>query len=385
LFYLAFIFSLTELTTAIPDAGGPYAYAQRALGKRWGHLTAILTLIEFVFAPPAIAYMTGGYLKAIAAEFHLFSEMPSDTTVALILMIMFGVLNLFSIQFSARFELLVTILAVGGLIAFFVVLFPYFKWENFSKNGWENGAKGVFASIPYAVWFFLGIEGVAMTSEEVKNPKRNIPIGYITGVITLVVLAVGVMFAIGGVGDWKEFGPETSENLYPLPKAVKIALGEKHPAVMAFAGIGLFGLVASLNGLLLGATRQLFAVSRARILPYRLSSVNRFASPYLCVIAMTAVGAISILIGTYTQLLTLSGIGATAMYSMCMISLFVLRKKEPEMNRPFTVAFYPFVPGFAALIGLVSFVAMSYYNLQLALITLGIVIGGMILMSFTKE
>jgi len=373
-FFTTFIFSLTELSTAIPEAGGPYAYAQRALGKNWAHFTAILTLIEFVFAPPAIAFALGGYL-------HVLMPSMAPETLAFIVMILFGALNLFSLHFSARFELVVTLLAVVELLIFIMVLIPHFSWANFSRDGWEHGASGVFASIPFAVWFFLGIEGVAMASEEVENPKRNLPIGYITGIFTLVILAIGVMLAAGGAGDWKSL----SNSDFPIPKAIAIALGEGHPWVKAFAGIGLFGLVASLNGIIIGASRQLYAISRAGILPFKLSTVNKFGSPYWCVLMTTVIGIIAIASGKTGQLITLSGIGACAMYFMCMVSLFVLRKNQPNLPRPFLVPFYPVFPALALVFALVCFMAMAYYNLVIFGVFLIAVIFGMGLMTLTKK
>lgn len=374
LFFTAFIFSITELSTSIPEAGGPYAYAHKALGKKWANLTALLTLIEFVFAPPAIAFALGGYLNVVIPSI-------SAHHLALMMMISFGILNLFSLHFSARFELVVTLLAVAELLIFIFMLLPHFKWSHFAQDGWQHGTSGIFASIPFAVWFFLGIEGVAMTSEEVKNPQRNLPIGYISGIITLVLLAIGVMLAAGGAGDWK-----TLSNMdYPIPKAVGMVLGEDHAWVKAFAGIGLFGLVASLNGIIIGASRQLYAVARVGILPRRMASLNSQASPYGCVIVTTIIGILAILSGKTGQLIILSGIGACGMYFMCMVSLFVLRKKFSDMPRPFRVPGYPIVPAIALILALVCFTAMAYFNLVQFMIFLAILLVGWFLMGLTKS
>jgi ethanolamine permease len=373
-FFTTFIFSLTELSTSIPEAGGPFAYAQRALGTRWGNFTALVTVIEFVFAPPAIAYALGGYL-------HVLMPTYSANELAFMMMILFGALNLLSLQISARFELVVTILAVVELLVFILFMLPHFKWSNFSNNGWDHGVSGIFASLPYAIWFFLGIEGVAMASEEVKDPKRNLPIGYISGIATLLILAVGVMFAAGGAGDWRNLS-----NLdYPIPKAVSMVLGEGHPWVKAFAGIGLFGLVASLNGIIIGASRQIFAISRAGILPYRFSTVNKFASPYYCVFLTTAIGLIALASGKTGQLITLAGIGACAMYFMCMVSLFALRKKEPQLYRPFKVPFFPIFPAIALFFAFVCFVTMSFYNQDIFLVFLVVVLAGLGIMTLSKK
>jgi len=200
--YTCFIFSFTELTTAIPHAGGPFAYSRRAFGEKGGLIAGLATLIEFVFAPPAIAMAIGAYLNV---------QFPSlDPKIAAVgAYIVFMTLNILGVSIAATFELVVTILAVAELLVFMGVVAPGFSFSNFVLNGWAGSNEfggaaisGIFAAIPFAIWFFLAIEGAAMAAEEAKDPKRTIPKAYIAGILTLVVLAMGVMIFAGGVGDW---------------------------------------------------------------------------------------------------------------------------------------------------------------------------------------
>ncbi len=373
-FFGLFVLCLTELSTMLPDAGGPYAYAKRALGKHFGHLTAVLTLIEFVFAPPAIAFAIGGYL-------HVLIPSVDANTLAMITLIFFGALNFFSMQASAKFEMVVTFLAVIELCVFIAVMIPHFHWSNFAHNGWDHGVKGIFASMPFAVWLFLGIEGVAMASEEVENPGKNLPFGYITGIITLVILAIAVMLAAGGAVDWKTL----SDIDYPIPKAIALVTGQDHILGKAFAGLGLFGLMASLNGIIIGASRQIFALSRAQVLPYKLSVTNRYASPHYCVLITVVIGAISILSGKTGELITLSGIGAVAMYICCIISFFILRIKEPKLHRAFSVPCYPVIPLITLFLSVVAFLAMAYFNHIIFGIFILIIVLALAAMSFLQK
>ena len=201
--YIAFIFSFTELTTAIPQAGGPFAYAYRAFGPWGGAIAGFATLIEFVFAPPAISLAIGAYLAV---------QFPSldPRTAALGAYAIFVALNIVGVGIAATFELFVTILAVGELLVFMKVVAPIFSLDHFVAGGWAGSDTptlrslgGMFAAIPFAIWFFLAIEGVAMAAEEAKEPRRTIPIAYVTGIVTLTALAFGVMILAGGSGDWK--------------------------------------------------------------------------------------------------------------------------------------------------------------------------------------
>ena len=119
-------------------------------------------------------------------------------------------LNILGVSIAATFELVVTVLAVVELLVFMGVVAPGFSFSNFVIDGWAGSnvfglpaIAGIFAAIPFAIWFFLAIEGAAMAAEEAKDPKRTIPRAYVGGILTLVFLALGVMVMAGGVGDWK--------------------------------------------------------------------------------------------------------------------------------------------------------------------------------------
>lgn len=169
LMYTCFIFSFTELTTAIPQAGGPFAYSKTAFGPTGGYIAGAATLIEFVFAPPAIALAIGSYLNVQFPELN-------PKLVAAGAYVMFMTLNIVGVQLAASFELLMTVLAIGELLIFMGVVSPGFSTANFVRGGWAGqdhfsaaAIPGMLAAIPFAIWFFLAIEGVAMAAEEAKN------------------------------------------------------------------------------------------------------------------------------------------------------------------------------------------------------------------------
>src|SRR5471030_183955 len=113
--YTCFIFSFTELTTAIPHAGGPFAYSRRAFGEKGGLIAGLATLIEFVFAPPAIALAIGAYLNV---QFPALD--PKHAAVGAY--IVFIGLNILGVKLAATFELVVCVLAVAELLVFMGVV-----------------------------------------------------------------------------------------------------------------------------------------------------------------------------------------------------------------------------------------------------------------------
>ena len=388
--YTCFIFSFTELTTAIPHAGGPFAYSRRAFGELGGLVAGLATLIEFVFAPPAIAMAIGAYLNVQYPQLE-----PKHAAVGAYLVFM-G-LNILGVSIAATFELVVTVLAVLELLVFMGVVAPGFSFSNFALNGWPGSGEfgmaassGIFAAIPFAIWFFLAIEGAAMAAEEAKDPQRTIPRAYIAGILTLVFLAIGVMVMAGGVGDWSALANIND----PLPQAMKAVVGNNSTWMHMLVWIGLFGLVASFHGIILGYSRQFFALARAGYLPKGLAKLNRFRTPHRAILTGGAIGIAAIYSDGLINLqgmtltaamITMAVFGAIVMYIVSMLSLFKLRRSEPELERSFRAPGYPLVPGIALTLALVCLVAMVWFNTLIGLIFLGFMAAGFVWFQLTAH
>ena len=382
LMYTTFIFSFTELTTAIPHAGGPFEYSRRAFGPTGGFIAGFATLVEFVFAPPAIALAIGAYVNV---------QFPAldPKWVAVGAYVIFMSLNIAGITIAASFELVVTLIAIFELLVFMGVVAPGFSAANFLKGGWSGAdtfslgsISGIVAAIPFAIWFFLAIEGVAMAAEEAKNPRRSIPIAYIGGILTLVTLAIGVMVFAGGSGDWTKLSNIND----PLPQAMKMIVGESSGWLHMLVWLGLFGLVASFHGIIIGYSRQIFALSRAGFLPPMLGKVHPTRhTPHIAILAGGVVGIAAIFsdelikIGGMTltaNIVTMSVFGAIVMYIMSMASLFKLRASEPRLERPFSAPMFPIFPAFALGAAVVCLVTMIYFNPIVAGLFIGLMVIG---------
>ncbi|MDQ6684272.1 MAG: ethanolamine permease [Pseudomonadota bacterium] len=372
--YTTFIFSFTELTTAIAHAGGPFEYSRRAFGPSGGYVAGFATLIEFVFAPPAIALAIGAYVKV---------QYPAvdPKWIAVAAYCVFMGLNVAGMTIAAGFELAVTLVAIFELLVFMGVVAPGFSSANFVKGGWAGqdafsaaAIPGMVASIPFAIWFFLAIEGVAMAAEEAKQPQRSIPIAYIGGIGTLLALALGVMVFAGGVGDWSKLANLND----PLPQAMRIVVGSSSGWLHMLVWLGLFGLVASFHGIIIGYSRQIFALARAGYLPPLLGRIQpRFGTPAWAIGAGGAVGIAAIFSDDLIQfggqsltanIVTMSVFGAIVMYIISMASLFRLRRSDPQLERPFKAPLYPWFPAFALLAAVACLLTMIYFNRLVAAI-----------------
>ncbi len=367
--YLAFTFSYTEMACAIPKAGGAFDYAYKAGGKDLGFFAGMAQNIEFIFAPPAIAFAIGAYLNVLIPSLSVLS-------IAIVAYIIFTAINIYGIQAAATFELLVTVLAVIGLLLFFFAAAPEFSTANLTKNTLPNGWTGAFAAIPFAIWFFLAIEGVANVAEETINPQKNILIGFGSAILTLVILCLLTFTLSVGINGWETVvyppGSETSSDS-PLPLALSYILGEGSMIYRIISFIGLFGLVASFHGIILAAGRATYEFGKVKFIPGFLGKISpRFKTPANALLINTGIGIIALFTGKTGEIITIACFGALSLYILSMISVIRLRLKFPEMERPFRVPLYPATPWVALVIASVAFVAITVYNPYLALIYFGI-------------
>lgn len=381
--YTCFSFSYAELACAIPKAGGVFDYAGAAFGKNIGFVAGLAQIIEFVFAPPAISAAVGAYFNAF------FPSVPV-ILIAIIAYLIFTALNVYGVKAAANFETFVTILAVAELLLFCGLTLPHTSTSKFTQNAFPNGWAGVFASVPFAIWFFLGIEGIANVAEESLQPQKDISKGFGWSLITLVALCILVFYSAAAVNGWESIvytdASKTSTSDSPLPLALKIITGDNNLMYHLLITVGLFGLIASFHGLILAAGRSTYEMGKAGNLPRMLGRISpKFQTPANALLGNMVVGIIALLSGRTGQIITISVFGALTLYIISMLSLFRLRKKSPDLARPFRTPFYPWFPAIALVIAIISLVAMMVYNPYLGLLYFAILLAGFVIFKlFTK-
>ena len=364
--YVTFTFSYTEMACAIPKAGGAFDYANRSLGKDLGFIAGMAQNIEFIFAPPAIAFAIGAY-------FNLFFPQIPILTIAIFSYILFTGLNIYGVKAAASFELVITVLAVGELLLFAGVTFPHLEIKNLQHNAFPHGWQGVFASIPFAIWFFLGIEGVANVAEETIHPQRTILFGFGSAILTLVVLCIFTFASSVGVAGWEAvvYKADGTTSDSPLPLALAHIVGSNHLLYHLLITVGLFCLVASFHGLISAAGRSSLEFGRVKYAPAFLGKIHpRFKTPSNALLVNMAIGIVALLSGKTSEIITISVFGALTLYMVSMVAFLRLRKNEPQLERPFKVPMYPVFPIVALVLSTLSFIAMGIYNFKLLMIYL---------------
>ena len=378
--YTCFSFSYAELACSIPKAGGVFDYAFKAFGANMGFVAGIAQMIEFIFAPPAIAFGIGAYFNLI------FPDIPI-IVIAMIAYLLFTGLNIYGVKAAATFELIITIIAVLEIVLFSFVTLPHFKLANLAHNSFPNGWSGVFAALPFAIWFFLGIEGLANVAEEAENPQKNIQKGFGSALFTLVILCILVFISAVGVGGWEAIvfkngsAGETSDS--PLPLAMGQIVDSNSLLFHLLLTVGLFGLVASFHGLILAAGRSTYEFGHKGFAPTFLGKINpRFKTPANALLLNMSIGFIILFTNKTAEIITISVMGALTLYFMAMLSLIKLRRSEPNLERPFKVPFYPWTPRIAMVISAVSLACIAINNEKLFFIYSGIILFCFLLFKF---
>ncbi|MFV0252011.1 MAG: ethanolamine permease [Beutenbergiaceae bacterium] len=333
--YLGLSLVIGELGSAIPHSGGAYAYVRTALGKVWGYIAGVSVLLEFVFAPVAVALTVGAYVQV------LFPNVPILLSAA----IMYGVsivLHLSGAAGSMKVEFVVTALAVLGLLVFAAIGLPDVSVANLNQYSdgalFPNGIAGLWAALPLAAWFFFAIESLPMSAEETRNPAKDMPRALIWSWITLAVIGVMTLTVASGVGD--EDFPDSAA---PLTSALQNVVGDQGWIVPTIAIFSLIALIASFHAILLAYSRQIFALSRAGYLPAWLSVLNGRNVPTWGLVVPGIIGYLFCIIGdtiladAIPVLITLSVLVAAVSYMLMMIAAIVLRRRRPDMHRPYRV------------------------------------------------
>jgi ethanolamine permease len=372
--YTCMVFALAELSSTISTAGGGYGFGRRALGPWGGFLTGTAILIEYAIAPAAIVSFIGAYVESL----DLFG-ISDGWPVYLAFYAVFVGVQLFGVGEALKVTFVITAIAVVALLVFVVAMIPEFSASNLtdiapdgsagSSDFLPFGIEGIWAAFPFAIWFFLAIEGVPLAAEETRDPKRDMPRGLIAGMMVLLVFAALMLLAApGGAGSSTIAG---SGN--PLPEALDAARGEGSGVSDFVNYVGLAGLVASFFSIIFAYSRQLFALSRAGYLPRILSVTSGRRVPFIALLVPGLVGfGLAAIFTDGALMINIAVFGATVSYVLMMLSHIVLRSREPDLERPYRTPGGTLTSGIALVLAVAAVIATFLVDEKAALITLGV-------------
>ncbi|MFG5777170.1 ethanolamine permease [Comamonas sp. J-3] len=355
--YTCMCFALAELATIAPTAGGGYGFARRAFGPWGGFLCGVAILIEYAIAPAAIAVFIGAYCQSL---FGIDGWMVYLGFYAVFLGI-----HIYGAGEALRLIFAVTALAVVALVVFIVAMVPHFQVQNLfdiaPTNAWGAssflpfGYIGIWACIPYGIWFFLAVEGVPLAAEEASDPKRDLPRGLI-GAILALVLFCGLILVLAPGGAGAAALMNSGNPLVEALESSKVFGGPNW--ISRFVNfVGLAGLIASFFSIIYGYSRLVFAMSRSGYLPRSLSLTTQRKTPFLALLVPGIIGFALSLTGQGDLLILVAVFGATLSYVMMMASHIWLRIKEPNLPRAYRTPGGVVTSGIALVLACIAVVA----------------------------
>lgn len=369
--------SYAELASAIPRNGGGYAYVRETFS---GAVSFVMGWTRW------FTYMAAGGLYALGfssnfVEFvHLYVPSAPDLPVvyALAIVALFVALNALSTEASGGAETIITVLKIailGVFVAFGVFAVKVGAFRPFFPV--DGGAMSVLPAMGLTFIAFQGYDLIATVTEEVENPRKNIPRAiFLSLAVTVVVYLLVVVVAIGTLGA-EQLGvagetavAQAAESF--MPTFPVIGTGA---ALITFGAV--FSTVSALNAVIIGSSRVAFAMGREGQLPLRLGQLHpRFGTPFVAVLASAVVMLLAVvfvpirIIGNLASLFSLLG------FVVVNLAVIRLRRQKPDLSRPFSIPYYPIPPILGILLNLLLSLFISPRTWVIAVTWL--VVGGMV-------
>ncbi|MGH2663278.1 MAG: ethanolamine permease [Actinomycetota bacterium] len=391
--YTTMVLAISEMASALPVTGGPYAFARRALGPWGGYVTGLAVTFEYVIAPSVIAVAIGGYILGL---FEAEAPFWVPYLIAAAFYAVFIGINMIGVRESLRTLFVITSISVVVLVLWGLFLLPEFSTDNLfdiapdpsaagSSDFLPFGFLGIWAALPAAAWFYLAIEGTPLAGEETRNPSKDLPRGTIAAMFSLIVFSAIALFLGPGAGGANNLGVNPDFTGNPNPAAVEISQG-RNWLFWVTSIVGLTGLVASFFSIIFAYSRQIFALSRAGYLPRLLSPTHpRRHTPWAALIIPGLVSFLAIVIvdlinratsaapgqslndaevstATGDLLIQISVFSALISYALMMVAFIALRRREPSLARPYRTPGGVFTASVALVISLVALGSAFVYG-----------------------
>ena len=373
--YLLMIYSIAEMSAAMPHTGGAYSFARSAFGPWGGFFTGFAETIEYVITTAVVGTFAGLYADAIIQD--LFGVSWPLWLWVVIFYAIFVALNAAGAAASFRFAFVIAIISLAVLAIFFVAaLFSgEFSTDKLFDIVPEDGGStflpfgilGVFLALPFAIWFFLGIEELPLAAEETHTPAKDIPKGSIAGMFTLLVSAFLVLILNPGV-----IGAEAiSSSGEPILDGFRAIFPDSNIAAL-LSLMALTGLVASFQGIMFAAGRNVYSLSRAGYYPKFLSLTgSKTKAPWVALLASAIVCIVLIFglgewvyagdpVAAAGALLLIAVFGAVIAYVAQMGAFLVLRRKFPNVDRPYRSPVGLWGAFVAGVISLITLILMPF-------------------------
>ncbi|HTM50259.1 MAG TPA: amino acid permease [Bryobacteraceae bacterium] len=348
-----------ELSAAMPGAGGEYVYLREAYGPVW----------SFIYGWTQMWVAKSGSIATLATAFFLYLanfhpelkqpvgaipvplgpsggplEINLGQILAMVLIMGLGVLNYFGVRLAGNVQVLVTICKVGLIFA--VIAIGLGTGHGASSNFGSkvvstlgNPGSAFFAALVAALWAYDGWNNVSMVASEIRDPQRNLPralIGGTAAVMGIYLLANAAYFYVLPAS-------EVAASDLVAAEMMRRIYGQTGAGLVSVAAM--ISIFAALNGSILSGSRVPYAMARDGLFFAPMSRVHPdYHTPGISILALSGWAAILVLSGRYDQLFTYVIFASWILYGMTTAAVIVLRRKRPDMARPYRTFGYPWVP-----------------------------------------
>ena len=344
--------SIAELGAMIPRSGGQYVFARYALGEYAGFIVGWTDWLSTCGSTAAVALVIGSFTGAL---FPAMGASAGILTTACAITVLFGLLQWRGILLGSTAQNITSLLKTLAFMALISAALILGGGGSFSQPQPQNNVAGmalltgIVLSLQAAIYTYDGWTGVIYFSEEVKNPGSDVPRSMIGGVLLVIAIYLLVNVALLYVLPISQLvGKE-----FAAGEVANVIFGRYGDAV--FRWLTIVSMLSTINACHLMNTRVLFAMSRDGLFASRAANVNEGGTPAAALFLTVAVSLMIIVFGqTFEKVITVVAFFFVANYCLSFISLFVLRRREPEKHRPYRAWGYPWTTG-VALIGSVLF------------------------------
>ena len=324
---------LTELGAAVPGAGGYFVYARRAFGETVGFAVGWTDWLTYC----AVL----GYVSIAFAEF-LVKLLPAlggtETMIAVAALVMFVALQFAGVKVSGVFQEITTAVKFA---AFLALVIACLLWPTPAAVSAAPGAAtgmtfaGVIVALQAVVITYGGWQSALYFTEEDRDPGRNLPRAMIGGVAAVIAVYLLVNIALLAVLPI----PDLAASTLPAADAAARLVGARGGVILTVLSI--ISLVPLLNAILMIGTRILFGMGRDRLFWPKADQVAASGTPTVATLLTTAVAVVLIATGTFKQLIAVTSFLLAANYCVSCMALITLRRREPDLPRPFRAWGYP--------------------------------------------
>ena len=354
------MFSMVELATAMPRAGGAYYFLDRSMGPFVGTIGGLGTWLALVLKTAFALIGMGAYLRIF------WPEVPV-VTLAIILAVFFGIVNLFGARKTGTFQVFMVFALLLILFVFIVQGVPQINLQHF-EGFFDKGGNSVISTAGLVYISYVGITNIASVAEEIENPERNLPLGVFLAIATAIaVYAVGTTIMVGVLP-----AKELAQDLTPVASAAEVLFGNWGKIGVTVAAVIAFASVA--NAGILSASRYPLAMSRDHLIPGLFSKLTPRNIPHYGV-AVT-VGLIIFLVLTFdiASIAKLASAFQLMMFALICFAVIVMRESRIEAYDPgYRSPFYPWMQLFGVFspMWLIAEMGIVPILFSLALVTLG--------------